>query len=77
MGKYKRSNYYDLYGREIEDYRKWELQMTQKQIAEALGIMPRTYRKHIHGLTPWKPHETQKLLELGVPEHLIKPKLSE
>lgn len=76
MGKYKRSNYYETTGRQIEDYRKWVLQMTQDEIAEKLDIMPSTYRKHIHGLTPWKPHETQKLLELGVPEHLIKPKLS-
>lgn len=76
MGKYQRKNYYETCGRQIEDIRKWKLQMTQTQIAEAIGIMPRTYRQHIHGITPWKPAETQKLIELGVPEDLIKTKLS-
>lgn len=75
MHKYQQSGYYETTGRKIEDYRTWELQMTQTQIAQKLGIMPSTYRRHIYGMTPWKATETQKLIDLGVPESLLKRKL--
>lgn len=64
--KYQVATYNETNGEQVEQFRKWNLRMTQKQLSKIIGISKTTWVSHVKGRTPWREKEIVQLEKLGM-----------
>ena len=66
QSKYQVATYNGTNGEQVEQFRKWNLRLTQKQLSKIIGISKTTWVSHVKGRTPWREKEIVQLEKLGM-----------
>ena len=63
--KYQVAGYDKAGGLQIEKWRKWNLRLSQKELAAKIGVSKVTWIARVKGRKAWQPMEVSKLVAMG------------